>query len=226
MSKNVQNRINANIKRARELHAQFVAGINGRIAHQQAGIDAGIAGCDKVSPEWARALKWATDDSEGTIRQIAALGRAFDFANLCDVLPLTTKGARYVQAKTVEKCFKFVNAVFTQDPTRATDYTVQVLYNALHNGGELHIDDVQASLTRKTSPTDTANLATRGTYSKRTAGSQGSQVRMLADVFKFAEVCKGKRDDVMRIKPELMGELRELFGVPETASAGDEGASE
>ena len=209
--KNLQNRINANLKHARNLRAQFVAGINARIAHQNQMIEVGD--CKALSPEWARALKWAETDAEGSARQIAALGKAFDFAHVCDILPNTTGTDTFIATKVVEKVVKFIDAVFTQSPAHASDYTVQVIFNALKNGGELHLSDVYASLSRRCIGSESSNLATRGNYTKGTAGAQGSQVRELARVLRFAEVNKGKRADVMRIKPERMVELCELFGV-------------
>lgn len=224
MSK-IAARIAANHKRATATHAAFVETLRARRDADAAGkLAAGKT--DKhgnpLGPavEWDRCIKWATDDAQGAVRQIAALGRGFDFAGFVEALRITTPGnPRYVQAKVCEKVVKFVSAVFTQNAATATDYAVQVLYNALVNDGELHIDDARASLSRRCIGTDTATLATRGTYTTGTASSQASQVRMLGLYLGFAEVIKGKRDDVLRVKPDLMGDLRELFGVAAPATA-------
>lgn len=221
MNTKLQNRINANLKSARALRAQFVAGINARIAHQNQQIEARIGKATELSPEWARMLKWAEQDSEGTARRIAALGKAFDFAHVCDILPNATGTDTFIATKTVEKVAKFIDAVFEQNPARASDYTLQVLFNLLSNGGELHIDDVRASLSRRVKGSESSNLKSRGNYTPGTAGAQCSQVREVARVLRFADVGKGKRGDVMRVHDKLMPELCELFKVGVTADEED-----
>lgn len=215
MSSNIIARINSNLKRATEVHALLVQNLQDRKIAAQAA-DAEKKGIPfeegKPAVEWAWALEWA--QNENAVRSIAALGKAFDFAGFAASVAVRAPGqAGYLQAKTVQKVLRFADAVHTQNAARATDYVLQVLHNACRNGGALHIDDVQASLSKRMIPTDAGRVHSRADYTKGTACSQGSQVRMLALALGFADVQKGKRGDVMHLKRERFAELCSMFSV-------------
>jgi hypothetical protein len=158
-------------------------------------------------------------DPEGTVRQIAACGRAFDVEQVAKRLHVCTQGDTYVAVKVAEKVCKFIDAVFSGNSARSTDYAVQVICNALDMGGSISINDALASLSRRVAP-DSASLKSRGSYTPGTAGAQASQIRMLALYLGFADVSKGKRNDILKIKADRMPELCELFAtVPRATEA-------
>jgi hypothetical protein len=216
----IQARINFNLKNACILHAQLLEAIAVRLT---ADIESKKGQLLKsqpkgYSPEFDFMKAWATRDSDGAIRQIAALGKAFNFENFVQNLA-NIEGKcpkeKFIAVKTAVKCLDFVSAIFSGQGQKATVYCVLVMRAALKNNGILSMNETLGSLSRKVVVPAESHLTRddRGGYTPGTAGAQGSQIRMLAHAFKFAEVNKGARNDVMRIHEKFIPELCEVFGV-------------
>ena len=170
---------------------------------------------EHVATEWARITKSATTD--GFTNQLALLKGGIDLAPLLAAIPRhksETDKNGYVQAKTVEKVMKVINAFATQTSDAMGDYVVQVIYNALHNGGSLSLNGAQASLSKRVSNEGSSEaLKSRGNYTPGTASSQASQVREVVRMLDLGETTKGKRNDIMTLHPKRVEQLREIFNL-------------
>lgn len=206
---------------AQSIADQLVAAVDRRVSKlEEKG--------EHIAVEWARIKKIA--QTEGFNNQIALLNGALDFAPLLAAIPrlkTETTPTGYVQAKTVEKILKVVDAFCVKSDDPLGTFIVQVVYTALHNGGALSLTGAQASLSRRVSNEGLSeSIPHRAGYSPGTASSQASQVRCALAMLGLADIIKGKRDDVLHIKGERMPELRELFAMQGEGDEGDEGEGE
>jgi hypothetical protein len=193
---------------AQSIADALLAAVNARVSKLEAK-------GEHIATEWARIKK--TVQTEGFNNQVALLNGALDFAPLLAAIPrlkTETTPTGYIQAKTVEKILKVVDAFCVKGSDPLGTFVVQVVYTALHNGGSLSLTGAQASLSRRVSNEGRSeSIPHRAGYSPGTASSQASQVRCALAMLGLADIIKGKRDDVLHLKGERMGELRALFAM-------------
>lgn len=171
-----------------------------------------------IATEWARILRGIDgDNGQGFVNAVALLGDAIDTATLVRIVPNTVKtGDRtgYVQAKTVEKIVNLVHTIAQGDLGKLSDYSAQVLHNALTNGDALSMRGALASLSRRVECEGLSEtISKRANYSAGTASAQASQVRDALRILGLAQVSKGKRDDTFTLNPERVSKLREVFAM-------------
>lgn len=210
------NRISKGLKIALALRDALVAAVSVRVEKLT------TAG-SHVAVEWAGITK--TLQTEGFANQLALLNGGIDLAPLVRMLPLLkgeTVPVNYVQAKSVQKMLKVIDAFASQSGAAMGDYTVQVLYNALHNGGSLSLNGAQASLSRRVSNEGSSEtLATRGNYTPGTASAQASQVREVVRVLGIGSTVKGKRNDTLTLDPARVEALRAILGIEAKSEEGE-----
>lgn len=217
-----RNRITKNMQNAIAAQQALIAAVQTRVEKLKgSGTEDAPA---HVAVEWARIVKIASTD--GFAQQVALLKGGLSLDALITAIPrlkTETDKLGYVQAKTVEKCLKVIDGFASRTSEAMGDYVAQVIFAALHNGGDLSLNGAQASLSRKVSNEgNSESLGTRSNYSPGTASAQASQVREVVRLLGLGSTVKGARNDVMHLDEKKVETLREIFALDGSVNTDEE----
>jgi hypothetical protein len=205
-----------------DLHAQVMSRVM---------VETSRKGDEPISIEWAGKDRNAFAPARGSIlntlenvafpNAIALLvgTKSIDPARLSRIIGNDAsmgKGDQFVAVKTLQKLVNLIFTLANGEIAQLSDYSSQILNNALSNGDALSIAGCLASLSRRVSSVDLPNqeqIGSKGRYSPGTAGAQTSQVRDALSILGLASITKGKQGDTMILNPERVGNLRALYAM-------------
>lgn len=206
--------IEQNTQRAIEQRDEWVAIIQSRVS-------ALIERNQHVAVEWVDGRKGGivgTMKENSFVVALALVIDSIDFEFFTDILGNDdadkVPAQVYIQAKTVVKIVNLIFALAGGQMNKLSAYTLQVVYNALHNGGSLSKQGGHAALTKRVSAVDLPNqeqIVSRANFTTGTANAQLPQVRELLRVLQLADINKNKKDDPIVMRAQCITMLQELF---------------